>query len=90
MTAKELRDDIMWHVTVPIVGDYQDPKLGTVHRTTFERVTVEQLDSLIAVAKAEEREKIRADSQLITDAAYSWNFGEPFYLVDVDALEADK
>jgi hypothetical protein len=72
-TVKGLRNEILWKVRVPVICDYEDPKLGAVHETTFRGVSAKDLDSLIAAAKEEERKRLEA---LARDGGYFNELGQ--------------
>jgi len=66
-TVEELRDGILWKERVPVACDYQSPE-GEVHERTWRQVTREDLDSLIAAVREDERNRIEAEGFLLRDA----------------------
>jgi predicted RNA-binding protein YlxR (DUF448 family) len=51
--VEKLRDELLRIERVPVVCDYEDPKVGRVHQITHRQIRAEQLDSLIAAAREE-------------------------------------
>ena len=53
MRVEELRNELLRIERVPVVCDYEDPKVGKVHHITHRQISAEQLDALIAAAREE-------------------------------------
>ena len=91
-TVEEARM-VLWEAVLEIERDCDyvlEPQLDTMIGNLISAVDADAFARGTVKGAEEEKEGIRKNSQLITNAAYSWNFGDPFYIVDVDVLDFTK